>query len=221
MTDNKIIRVTGRGSIRLTPDLTRLTLSVQGAELEYADTLARSSRETEIIKDTLSGLGFDRSDLKTISFNVDSKYEGYQDENNNWRQRFVGYEFTHFMKLEFPSDNELLGRTLFALAHSSVNAELRIGYTVSDTEAAKNQLLGMAVADARAKAQVLAGEAGVSLGDILSIDYSWGQVSFEVTPVNRMLMADAAPQMAKGSYAMDIQPDDIEVSDTVTVVWGI
>jgi hypothetical protein len=30
-----------------------------------------------------------------------------------------------------------------------------------------------------------------------------------------------APMAAKASYDMDIEPDDIEVSDTVTVVWEI
>jgi hypothetical protein len=40
-----------------------------------------------------------------------------------------------------------------------------------------------------------------------------------------MLMADeclAAPMAAESaSYDMDIEPDDIEVSDTVTVIWEI
>ena len=43
--------------------------------------------------------------------------------------------------------------------------------------------------------------------------------------MNRMLMADeflAAPRAADSkAYDMDIEPDDIEVSDTVTVIWEI
>jgi len=61
--------------------------------------------------------------------------------------------------------------------------------------------------------------------DMPPIDYSWGQINFEVQPMNRMLMAEeclAKPMMAEGaSYDMDIEPDDIEVSDTVTVLWEI
>ncbi len=41
--------------------------------------------------------------------------------------------------------------------------------------------------------------------------------------MNRMLMADecmAAPTAVE-SYEMDIEPDDIDVSDTVTVIWEI
>ena len=42
--------------------------------------------------------------------------------------------------------------------------------------------------------------------------------------MNRMLMAEECCDSAineVGSYDMDIEPDDIEVSDTVTVVWEI
>lgn len=97
--------------------------------------------------------------------------------------------------------------------------------TVSDPEDAKNELLGKAVTDAKEKASVLTQAAGVELMAIQSIDYSWSQVNFEVQPMNRMLMADeclAAPMVAESaSYDMDIEPDDIEVSDTVTVIWEI
>ena len=67
--------------------------------------------------------------------------------------------------------------------------------------------------------------AGVTLKGIQSIDYSWGEIDFEYKPMNGMLMADeylAAPMAISGtSYDMDIEPDDIEVSDTVTVIWEI
>ena len=85
-------------------------------------------------------------------------------------------------------------------------------------------MLGKAVTDAREKASVLTQAAGVSLKDIQSIDYSWGQINFEVQPMNRMLMVEecCAPMVdGAGSYDMDIEPDDIEVSDTVTVLWEI
>lgn len=77
---------------------------------------------------------------------------------------------------------------------------------------------------AHTKAAVLTEAAGVTLKDVQSIDYSWGEIDFEVRPMNRTLMADEcmAPMAAStGSYDMDIEPDDIEVSDTVTVLWEI
>lgn len=87
----------------------------------------------------------------------------------------------------------------------------------------KNTLLGKAVADAKEKAAVLTQAAGSTLKDIQTIDYSWGEIDFEVQPINRnLMMAEclSAP-CSPGRYDIDIEPDDIEVSDNVTVVWEI
>ena len=216
----RTIRVTGKGRVKCAPDLTRLTYTVQGTEPVYADALARSSRDSAALRSVLTELGFASDDLRTLSFDVDTRYEGYQDDKGEWRQRFVGYAFMHLMKLEFPSDNALLGRLLYALAHAPVETEFRLSYTVSDPEAAKTALLAAAVQDAASKAHVLAEAAGVKLGALQSVDYARSEIELEVRPVNRMLMADAAP-MAKGSYDMDLTPEDIEATDTVTLVWEI
>lgn len=97
-----------------------------------------------------------------------------------------------------------------------------IFHTVKDQEAAKNELLGRAVKDAKEKAVVITAAAGVTLKDIQNIDYSWGEIKFEVSPMNR-LMKSCAPVVAcaDSSYDLDIEPDDIEVADIVTVVWEI
>lgn len=224
MSNMRTIRVTGKGQIKVKPDMTRITLSLEGTYPEYGEALRHSSQDTESLKDLLAAFGFERSDLKTLNFSVDTEYESYKDKGI-YKQRFVGYKFHHMMKVEFCSDNERLGKVLYALAHYPVKPEFRLSYTVSDPEAAKNELLGKAITDAKEKSGVLTHAAGVELMAIQSIDYSWGKINFEVQPMNRMLMADeclAAPMAAESaSYDMDIEPDDIEVSDTVTVIWEI
>ena len=224
MSNMRTIRVTGKGQIKVKPDTTRITISLEGTWPEYGETLRHSSQDTERLKDVLSTFGFERSDLKTLNFNVETEYESYKDKGT-YKQRLIGYRFTHMMKVEFPSDNDRLGKVLYALANCPLKPEFRLSYTVSDPEAAKNDLLGKAVTDAKEKASVLTQAAGVTLKDIQSIDYSWGEIDFEYRPMNRMLMADeylARPMAAESpSYDMDIEPDDIEVSDTVTVLWEI
>ena len=140
-----------------------------------------------------------------------------------WK-RFAGYRYTHMMKIEFPSDNERLGKVLYALANSPVDPQFQISYTVKDPETVKNELLGKAVTDAKEKAAVLAQAAGLSLGEIQNIDYSWDKIDFEVRPVDRMVRANGmlGARMEKAmAYDMNIEPDDIEVSDIVTVLWEI
>ena len=216
----RTIRVTGKGQLRVKPDMTRITLSLEGLYPEYGEALRRSAEDTEKIKDLLMGLGFARTDLKTLNFNVDTEYESYQ-VKNTYKQRFVGYKYHHQMKVEFDSDNDRLGRVLYALAKCPLQPEFRLSYTVKDPETAKNELLGKAVADAQAKALVLTQAAGVVLKDIQSIDYSWAQINFEVEPMSRMLMTEDCAAKGVNSYDIDIEPDDIQVSDTVTILWEI
>ncbi len=216
----RTIRVTGKGMLRVSPDTTRITLTLQGERTEYGAALAASSDDTERLKTLLGDFGFAREDLKTLVFNVDTVYESYE-EKGAYRQRFKGYRYVHEMKAEFPSDNDRLGRVLSALAASPVQPQFGIGYTVKDPEALKNALLERAVADAKEKAAVLARAAGVPLGAIQSVDYSWGQVSFEVQPMDRLCAPMGAAGAANKALALDVQPDDVEAADTVTVVWEI
>ncbi len=219
---NKIIKVTGRGKLTVKPDMTRLLIELKDVRDTYEETLEQSTVQVGILKECFEGLGFDKAELKTTRFHIDTKYEGYHDENRNWKNKFVGYEFVHAMKLEFDVDNKKLGQILYALAHLTIRPELHIEYSVRDTEAAKNALLANAVADSKAKAKVLSEAAGVELGDIVTIDYSWGEISFNARPMERcMTLASCDNAAGGGSYDIDIEPDDINVSDTVTVVWEI
>ena len=213
----RTIKVIGRGRLSLRPDTTRITLTLGGVCPEYSEALERSTSETSALSELLTLFGFKKTDLKTLAFNVESEYEGYS-EDGVYKQRFVGYRFSHVLKVELPSDNELLGRVLCARAGSPVKPELRLSYTVSDPEKAKNALLAKAVADAGEKAQALADAANVRLGEIQTIDYAWNDADFEARPEMRMLAAGAAP---KAAFNLDITPEDIDVSDTVTVVWEI
>ena len=217
----RTIRVTGKGQIKVRPDTTRIIMSLEGLYKDYNETLRLSSQYTETLKDILSGFGFERSDLKTLNFSVDTEYESYKDRDGSYKQRFTGYRYRHMLKVEFDSDNERLGKILYALANGKVRPEFRISYTVKDPETTKNTLLGKAIKDAREKASVLTEAAGVGLKDIQSIDYSWGEIDFEYRPMDGGILAERCLAEPTAAYSLDIEPDNIEVSDTVTVVWEI
>ena len=190
---------------------------------EYEDTLRRSTEDTEFLKDLFEKLGFQRKDLKTVYFNVDTEYESYQDRDKSWKRRFKGYKYNHHMKIEFAADNKRLGQVLYALAHSSLKPEFSIEYTVADVEKCKNELLHKAIEDSVQKAQVLTTAANVKLGEIQAIDYSWGEIDFVTKPMNdmRLMECTECEMSAPAAYDIDIEADDIDVTDTVTVVWTI
>lgn len=218
----RTIRVTGKGKLSVKPDTIRLRINMEGMYPEYDETLQKSSEVVELLKDLVEKQGYERKELKTLYFNIDTEYESYQDRDKNWKRRFQGYKYVHRMKMEFPADNQRLGKMLYALAHCPVSPEFSIEYTVSDPEASKNELLGKAVKESLKKASVLAEASDVKLGKIINIDYSWGEIDFVSKPLQEMSLRCCEPDESySASYDMDIEPDDIDITDTVTVVWAL
>ena len=85
-------------------------------------------------------------------------------------------------------------------------------------EAAKNKLIGAAVADAKAKAAALAKAAGVRLKGISHIEYSLCEIELEVRPAAFAGMKRAE---CTDSISPEIEPEDVEAEDTVTIDWEI
>ena len=219
----RTIRVTGRGKTAVKPDMIEVSIFVNKVYPEYGEAMEASAELTEVLRAAAERAGFDPSELKTSGFSVNMNYEGIYDENGKWENKFTGYRYNHSMVIRFDLDNDKLGRLLFELSDCGVDAEISIGHTVKDPEPVRNELLARAVADSRAKAEVLASASGVELGDILNVDYSWGEMQIYNRTADRMTFGgyNAKAAMTEESFDMDIEADDINLQDTVTVIWEI
>lgn len=218
---DKTMKITGKGKVSVKPDIIRLNMTMEESYKEYEVTLRQSSETTKILKELFVSLGFKNDDLKTRSFDINTKYESYKAKDQSWKKRLIGYTYTHHMLIEFDADNKKLGEILYTLAHSVITPEISIEYTVSDPEKHKDKLLKNAIEDSKHKAEVLANAADVKLGDIVSIDYSWGEINFVSEPIQNFAFASAEKISGRAGYDIDIEADDIDVTDTVTVIWNI
>ena len=219
----KTIKITGKGKLSIKPDCIRISMCLEETYRDYEETLYQSSKATEQIKDAFEELGFDRTAIKTSRFEIEVEYEHYRDHNDHLIKRFKGYSYIHQLTVEFSNDNNKLGEVLYMLAHMSLNPEISIEYTVKDTEKYKDLLLKNAIKDSMHKAKILTEAANVELGDIVSINYSWDDIYFTSHPINEMdCLSDqigSVPQ--EKAYNLDMDVEDIKVSDTVTVIWRI
>ncbi|MEF2614177.1 SIMPL domain-containing protein [Faecalibacillus faecis] len=216
----RTIRVTGKGKLAVKPDLIELTLSIKDIKKEYDELLKRSSSATNEVKELLEKIGFERKDIKTKSFDINIEYDSYRDKNDKWVEEFKGYSFIHKMKIEFEASNKMLGRVLYSLSKSTFYPSFSISYTVSNPEKYKNKLLENAINNSKEKAIVLANASGVKLGNILSIDYSWSELRISSSPFeNKKWFFEEDND--ESDYVIDVEIDDIDVTDTVTVIWNI
>ena len=216
------ITVTGKGRLIVSPEITEVTVVINGLEDEYYQALAKSVDQSNLLKMILIENGLKKESLKTKDFNVYKKTKSIKDQYGNYHDKFLGYEYDHIISFKFDNDNELLGKLLYSISKLNINPEVKVKYLIKDFEKAKNDLLAVAIKDSMTKAQVMADAANVELGDIESIDYSWGTIRYEsnefrVMNDSSMRLYDAAPT----SFDIDIEPDDIHITDTVTVVWNL
>lgn len=214
----RTIGVKGKGKISVKPDMIRLDITANEVCKEYDEVIEKSTLCIKKIKETVERAGLNGKELKTVKFDVDSKYESYRDKNGNYKSRLVGFQYTQKFYIQFSNDNLQLGKILYELSHCDVNVEFGIKHTVKDITAVKNELLSKAVQDSKTKAEILAKSLGVTLGDIINIDYSWGEIEIYSEPIQNYCLAEST---ISEPYNIDIEADDMDVQDTVTIVWEI
>ena len=216
----KTITVKGIGKVSAVPDYVVITMSLEAHENDYEETLELAAKKIEYLNTSLEEIGFEKKSVKTTSFNVRTDYERVKDRNGNYKSVFNGYVCSHRLKIEFDFDTKRLAQTLYAISKCLAQPELSIAFTVKDATAVNKELLRSATINAKGKAQILCDASGVELGDLLSIDYNWGELNI-VSHTEYMLEEKCMAMPVGGLADIDIEPDDIDVSDTVTFVWEI
>ena len=218
-TMDRIIKVTGNGRISVKPDLTRVEMILSDSRPTYDAVVKLSTAMTELLRISLSKIGFDKKDIRTEFFDISPYYEDYMDDKDEHKQRFLGHKYTHGMRLEFPNDSKLLGQCIKAIASCPAKPEFKVSYTIKDTESLKNLIIGKAVADARKKAEVLSQAAGISLGSIQTMEYNWDDI--QVISNTDIALSDELYDNESSNFKLNIEPEDVEATDTVTVIWSI
>lgn len=217
---NKTITIKGIGKLSLKPDQVVVSLTLKATDKNYDKAMNTAAKHLEQLRGALVGIGFTKDDLKTTNFNVGTEYESERDKNGNYKRIFIGYSVTHKLKLEFDFDSQRLSQTLGAIAACIAEPELNVQFTVKDKESVNAALLENACVNAKANAGILAKASGVTLGDLISIDYNWGELHlFSPTQYD---MEDACMRLSSAApTSIEIEPDDIDISDSVTFVWEI
>jgi len=216
--ENRVITVKGVGQVSTPPDLLVIEMNVEVIEPDYEAATRRAAEALDTLRAAVVSAGHDGKRLKTTSFSVNTKYESYKDKNGNYQSKFLGYCCAHGLRLEFDLDMKKLGATLGAIAACDAKPKFSIRFSVKDASAVSAELLESAIEDAKWKAGILAGSAGVSLGEILRVDHNWSEIHLYSDTDMRV---DNMLCMKAPSIDMDIEPEDINLTDTVTVIWAI
>ena len=216
----RTITVKGMGRVTTSPDYVVISMSLMAQDNDYEETMKLAAKKIEYLNASLEEIGFEKKSVKTTNFNVRTDYERVKERNGNYKSVFNGYICSHRLKVEFDFDTKRLAQTLYAISKCLAEPELSISFTVKDPSAVNKELLKSATINAKEKAHILCEASGVELGQLLSIDYNWGELNI-VSHTDYMLEEKCMAMPVGGLADIEIEPDDIDVSDTATFVWEI
>lgn len=214
---NRVITVKGTGSVSVKPDLITISINLESHQYDYEKTMMLATESVKNLQEAIQLVGFNESDLKTTNFDIKTHYEKYYDEDNNYKSKFDGYLCKQGLKLEFDYNTETMAKILTEIVNASTNPQLKIQFSVKNKAAIHEELLINATNNARKKADILTKASNVKIGKLLSIDYNWGEL--RLYSPTEYLMEDNLIEL--NIRTPDIQPDSINVSDTVSFVWEI
>jgi uncharacterized protein YggE len=184
------ISVTGSGTVTTEPDTATTTFGVvtQGATAQEA--MARNSQEMAKVIDALKRAGIASKDLQTQYVSLDPRYD-------NQGREVVGYTASNSVAA-IVRDLERAGNVIDAAVTAGANTVSGPSLSRDDQSKLYNDALERAVADAKAKAEVLARAAGVSVGAVQSMTEN-PQAGGGPMPMSFAAVADSATPIERGT----------------------
>jgi uncharacterized protein YggE len=206
----RTLNVNGLGQVNLTPDIAYIYIGVHTEGATASEAVDANKSQTNSLISSIKKSGVDEKDIRTTNFSI-------------WPSQQYGPDGT-ISGTVYMVDNTVyitvreldgLGDLLDSAISAGANTINSIQFDVADKAQALKDARTKAVADAQAQAQELAEAAGVSLGEIQTINfYENSAYPVDMGKGGGGVAYDAAS-------AVPIQPGQLTVSVNVNLTYSI
>lgn len=210
------IAIEGRGEVRAAPDMATINSGVttQGATAREALD-ANTAAMSELIA-ALKDAGIETRDIQTSGFSVNPNYV-YSDERDangySLPPKINGYQVMNSVTVVV-RDLEELGTILDKSVTVGANTVNGVSFSVADPSDLLDEARKLAFAEAREKAELYAGVAGETLGDLISITEQQSYTAPQPYPMYaRAEMAASAP--------VPVEAGELSFAISVNVSWDL
>ncbi len=167
------ISVTGSAMAEAPPDMALIRLGVVTTGRSAAAALAENSERVSAILAALRAAGIEARDLQTSGLSLSPRFDNSSSSVPREAPRISGYEAQNMITVRV-RDLAVLGAILDRVVETGANSFSGLQFTRADLRPLQDEARREAVRDAIAKARLMAGEAGMRLGPVLSITESGG-----------------------------------------------
>jgi hypothetical protein len=161
----RTLNVTGNGKAFLTPDIVYINIGVHTENANAALAVDTNSTKSQKVADAIKKFKVDAKDIQTTNFSIFPQQQ--YDPNGKLTGIIYMVDNTVFVTLR---DIAKVGDVIGAAVEAGANSINSIQYDAEDRSPSVSEARKAAVADALAQARELASAAGVTLGDIQTIN---------------------------------------------------
>ncbi|GAA4970973.1 SIMPL domain-containing protein [Actinoplanes utahensis] len=203
------IVVSGEGEVSGTPDTVTATFGVETSAPTVGEALDRANTAATRMRDALVGAGLAKADLQTSNVDINAT----RDDD----QKITGYTVNQGLTAK-SRDLARVGAVISAAVAAGGDAARLNGvaFAIEDDTALLTEARKKAFAEARAKAELYAREAGRPLGRVVRVSEA---TDGDETPVYKQHYYSG--MAAADSATVPIEPGRQSVSVTVTVEWTL
>ncbi len=201
------IVVSGEGRISAAPDMAEVSLGVVSEGPTAGEALKTNNASMAALQETLKEGGVAAKDFQTSNLSVQPRYsqpDGNRPQRGEFVPRIVGYSVTNTVQVKVRGLDKL-GELLDKVVSAGANQMYGISFRIDQSKALLDEARRQAMADAKRKAEQLCGEAGMVLGNPISIQESGGSAPLMPRPMMRgMAMAADAVPIASGEQELGV-----------------
>ncbi len=182
------ITVNGTGEVRVSADTAVISLGVNARDKDVLKAQQKVNETIAAIRQALIDNSVSEENINTDFINIYAIYDYQEDQ-----QQIVAYNADSTLAIRV-TDMDSVGRMIDVCFAAGANTLYGVSFSAADTTDAKTEAMKKAVADARARAEVLAEAAGLKIKGIEVISES-SVYSYSNTAGNlydRDLMEEAA-----------------------------
>jgi uncharacterized protein YggE len=207
---NTII-VSGVGKVTTLPDEASIQVSVQSDATTAAAALDQNSKDMQKVLDRLKAEGIKDSDIETSNVVV---YPNRVYDEPTGQEKTTGYRAENTVTVTF-KDLSIIGTIFAAVVDAGADQVYGPTWQLSEDNPAVATALTRAIANARSKAEAIAADQGVELGDAIIISESSAS-----TPVAFYDYATkGTPGAGESITVPPINPQNMDVTASVTVTY--
>lgn len=174
----RLISVSGEATVSVKPDMATLSLGVETTATTAQEAQRQNSAKMSAVVAALKDTGIAADDIQTSNFSLYPVYESQYDKSSmdpNPKQVLVGYRCNNTVAAKIRVIARVGTVIDLAVAAGATNVS-GISFDIQNPEQYKNEVLASAVKNAKSKAEIMAGAAGVTITGIKAISDGYSAV---------------------------------------------